>query len=134
MDDQEKADHADNTLSGPIYTATCSGGALYNSKKHPEIVDAGTWKRGSTDTVRRQLLEHGYRPRRTASGLPPLEVIVQLGSHMHFYISIGYLGTTSVGRVLLTVFTDEFRFNLYCLDRRSRVYRLPNERYAACNI
>jgi len=83
----------------------------------------------STDTVRRRLADSNLRPRIPARGpaLTPEHRRARLNfarEHIHWAVE-------DWERVL---WSDESRFCLYNSDRRVRVYRRPNERYAQCNF
>lgn len=85
--------------------------------------------RVSTETVRQRLREANLRPRIPARG--PALTVDHRRARLNFARNhVGWL-EADWERVL---FTDESRFCLYNCDRRVRVYRRPNERYAQCNF
>lgn len=83
----------------------------------------------SNETVRQRLREYNLTPRIAARG-PLLTAEHRRGRLRFAREHVNWL-EADWGRVL---FTDESRFCLYNNDRRVRVLRRPNERYAQCNF
>ena len=68
-------------------------------------------------------------PRRPVTG--PLLTVAHRRARLEFARTHAGCNLHEWDRVL---FSDESRFCLHSLDRRVRVFRRPNERYAQCNI
>lgn len=83
----------------------------------------------SGETIRQRLRACNLRPRVAARG--PALTIDHRRARLNFATEHVNWTVAQWERVL---FTDESRFRLYNNDRRLRVYRRPNERYAQCNF
>ena len=83
----------------------------------------------STETIRKRLREHQLRPRRPATG--PALTVAHRRARLVFAQEPLHWRDEDWSRVL---FSDESKFCLWTNDRRTRVYRRTNERYAQCNI
>ena len=80
-------------------------------------------------SVRRRLREANLRPRIAARG--PALTVQHRRARLNFANEHVNWLVADWERIL---WTDESRFNLYDCDRRTRVYRRPDERYSQCNF